>query len=91
MKRILMLAGGAAAAVMMAGCVAVPYGAPAYGGGYYDSYGYAPGYDAGYAGYAPGYAVAPAPVVTFGVSSGYYGGRYYRGWHGRGRGWGWHH
>ena len=83
MKRLLMLAGGAAVAVMMAGCVAVPYG-----GGYYDSYGYVPGYDAGY---APGYVVVPAPTVTFGVSGGYYGGGYYRGWHGRGRGWGWHH
>ena len=83
-KRILMLSGGAAVAMLMAGCVAVPVGAPAYGDTYYDGYGYAPGY------YAPGYAVAPAPVVTFGVG-GYYGGGYYRGWHGRGRGWGWHH
>ncbi|VVE87331.1 hypothetical protein [Pandoraea bronchicola] len=94
MKRLLMLAGGAAVAVMMAGCVAVPYGSPVYGGAYYDGYGYTPGYDAGYAGYAgyaPGYAVVPAPTVTFGVSGGYYGGGYYRGWHGRGRGWGWHH
>ncbi|WP_242560372.1 MULTISPECIES: hypothetical protein [Pandoraea] len=80
MKRTLMLAGGAAVALLLGGCVAVPYGAPAYGGGYYS------GYD-----YAPGYAVAPAPVVTFGVSGGgYYGGGYHRGW-GRGRGWGWHH
>ncbi|VVD92072.1 hypothetical protein PCO31110_01674 [Pandoraea communis] len=79
-KRLLMLAGGTAVVVMMAGCVAVPYGSPAYG--YYDNYGYAPGYDAGY---APGYVV-PAPVVTFGVSGGYD-----RGWRGRGRGWGWHH
>ncbi len=78
-----MLAGGAAVAMTMAGCVAVPYGAPAYGDAYYGNY--------GYYGYGPGYAVAPAPVVTLGVSGGYYGGGYYRGWHGRGRGWGWHH
>ncbi|MGR9580396.1 hypothetical protein [Pandoraea sputorum] len=86
MKRRLMLAGGAAVAMLLGGCVAVPYGAPAYGGAYDNGYAYAPGY------YAPGYAVAPAPVVTVGVG-GYYGGGYYRGWHGRGwgRGWGWHH
>ncbi|MBN9093283.1 MULTISPECIES: hypothetical protein [Pandoraea] len=81
MKRLLMLAGGVAVAMTMAGCVAVPYGAPAYGNAYYDNYGY-----------APGYAVAPAPVVTFGVSGSYYRGDYDRGWRGRGgRGWGWRH
>ncbi|VVE62833.1 hypothetical protein PAN31117_01031 [Pandoraea anapnoica] len=86
MKRRLMLAGGAAVAMLLAGCVAVPYGAPVYGDAYNNGYAYAPGY------YAPGYAVAPAPVVTVGVG-GYYGGGYYRGWRGRGwgRGWGWHH
>lgn len=81
MKRLLMLAGGVAVAMTMAGCVAVPYGAPAYGNAYYDNYGY-----------APGYAVAPAPVVTFGVSGSYYRGDYDRGWRGHGgRGWGWRH
>lgn len=91
MKRILMLAGGAVVATLMAGCVAVPYGGPAYGSAYYGTDDY------NYYGYGPGYAVAPAPVVTLGVG-GYYGGGYYRGWHGRGwggrgrgGGWGWHH
>ncbi|VVE07500.1 hypothetical protein PNO31109_02453 [Pandoraea nosoerga] len=80
-KRLSMLTGGAAIVMLMAGCVAVPYGQPAYGAyGYDDYYGY---------GYAPGYAVAPAPVVTFGVSGGYYRG-YRDGWRG-GRGWGWRH
>ncbi|GAB3627944.1 hypothetical protein PTE30175_04657 [Pandoraea terrae] len=81
MKRILLVTAGATLLTALGGCVAVPYGPPAYGYSDYDYYGYAPGYY----GYAPGYYVGPS--ITFDYRSGF--GRRGRGW-GRGDG-SWHH